>query len=169
VSGYLIRPEQPGDDAAIRAMVTRAFDGHPYSDGDEQDVIERLRADGDLTLSLVAVEGATIIGQITYSPAILMNGDSDWFVLGPVAVEPAHQGQGVGRALIEAGEAAMKARGAKGITVLGDPQIYSRFGFEPNTPMWLAGELGWAFQVKSLGAAIPACEQRYVKAFDPPD
>lgn len=165
---YSIREEQAGDEAAIHAMVTRAFDGHPYSDGDEQDVIDRLRADGDLLLSLVAVDEASgaIIGQITYSPAILANGDTGWVVLGPVAVEPAHQGKGIGRALIEAGEAIMRERGAKGITVLGNPEIYSRFGFEAGTPMWLAGELGWAFQVKSLGSPIPACEQTYVRAFE---
>lgn len=165
MTDYTIRPERPGEETAIHAMVTRAFDGHPYSDGDEQDVIDRLRDDGDLVLSLVAVEGETILGQITYSPAILANGDEGWFVLGPVAVEPSHHGHGIGRALIEAGETAMKDRGAKGITVLGNPDIYRRFGFEQNTPMWLAGELGWAFQVKSLGAPIPACEQRYVRAF----
>ena len=162
---YTIRHEQPGDEAAIREMVTRAFIGHPYSDGDEQDVIDRLREDGDLVLSLVAVQDGEIIGQITYSPAILANGDTGWVVLGPVAVEPSQQGKGVGRALIEAGEAAMKERGAKGITVLGDPEIYRRFGFAQNTPMWLAGDLGWAFQVKSLGGPIPECEQTYVKAF----
>lgn len=168
MTGYSIREEQPGDEAAIRAMVTRAFIGHPYSDGDEQDVIDRLRADGDLLLSLVAQKDGMIIGQITYSPALLENGDKDWVVLGPVAVDPAYQGKGIGRALIAAGEAAMRARGAKGITVLGDPAIYARFGFAPDTPMWIAGELGWAFQVKSLGPAIPATEQRYVRAFDGP-
>lgn len=162
---YVIREERESDVAAIRAMVTRAFDGHPYSDGDEQDVIDRLRKDGDLILSLVAVQDDTVIGQITYSPAILANGDTGWVVLGPVAVEPSYQGQGIGRALIEAGEAAMRERGAKGITVLGDPEIYHGFGFRQDTPMWLDGELGWAFQVKSLGPEIPSIEQRYVKAF----
>jgi putative acetyltransferase len=165
---YTIRLEEPGDEDAIRTMVARAFIGQPYADGDEQDVIDRLRADGDLLASLVAVKGATVIGQVTYSPAILANGDTGWVVLGPVAVALEHQGRGVGRALIEAGEALMRERGAKGITVLGNPDLYRRFGFAQDTPMRLAGELGWAFQVKSFGAPIPACEQRYVRAFDPP-
>ena len=165
---YSIREECPGDEGAIRAMVTRAFDGHPYADGDEQDVIDTLRSDGDLLLSLVATDGATILGQITYSPAILANGEDGWVVLGPLAVEPAHQSKGIGRALVEAGEAIMRGRGMKGITVLGNPAIHSRFGFESGTPMWLAGDLGEFFQVKSLGAPIPACEQKYVRAFDPP-
>lgn len=168
MSAFAIRTERPGDEAAIRDMVRRAFTGHPYSDGDEADVIDRLRADGDLLLSLVAEQDDSIIAQVTYSPALLDNGEEGWVVLGPVAVEPAHQGLGVGRKLIAAGEAIMRERGVKGITVLGDPAIYARFGFAPDTPMWLAGELGWAFQVKSLGAPIPATEQRYVRAFDPP-
>lgn len=168
MSAVAIREERPGDEAAIHDMVRRAFIGRPYADGDEQHVIDRLRADGDLLLSLVAEQEGTIIGQITYSPALLENGEDGWVVLGPVAIDPAHQGKGLGRTLIEAGEAIMRARGVKGITVLGNPQIYGRFGFAQNTPMWLAGELGWAFQVKSLSGPIPATEQRYVRAFDPP-
>ena len=163
-----IRPERPDEAAAIHAMVTRAFDGHPFSDGDEQDVIDRLRADGELVLSLVAEADGRVLGQVTYSRALLASGEQGWFVLGPVAVEPEHHGKGIGRALIEAGEAAMRERGAKGLTVLGNPDIYRRFGFLQNTPMWLAGELGWAFQVKSFGGPIPDTEQRYVAAFDPP-
>ncbi|MEE4316474.1 MAG: N-acetyltransferase [Erythrobacter sp.] len=168
MTNITIREERPGDEAAIHDMVRRAFTGHAHSDGDEQDVIDRLRDDGDLLLSLVAEADGAIIGQITYSPALLENGEEGWVVLGPVAVDPAHQGKGLGRKLIEAGEAVMRTRGAKGITVLGDPELYAHFGFAQNTPMWLAGELGWAFQVKSLGPAIPATEQRYVRAFDPP-
>jgi putative acetyltransferase len=163
-----IRPERPGEEAAIRDTVIRAFAGHAYSDGVEQDVIDRLRADGDLLLSLVAEQDGAIIGHATFSPAILENGEDGWVVLGPMAVDPAHKGRGLGRKLIEAGEAIMRERGAKGITVLGDPELYARFGFATDTPMWLAGELGWAFQVKSLGPPIPATEQRYVRAFDPP-
>lgn len=169
MTGITIRPERAGEEAAIRAMVRRAFVGHAYSDGDEQDVIDRLRADGDLLLSLVAVEDGAIIGQATYSPAMLENGEEGWVVLGPMAVDPVQQGKGLGRRLVEAGEAIMRERGAKGITVLGDPELYAHFGFRQDTPMWLAGELGWAFQVKSLGPAIPATEQRYVRAFDPPE
>jgi putative acetyltransferase len=169
VSAITIRDEQPGDEATIHDMVRRAFIGRPYADGDEQDVIDRLRADGDLLLSLVAEAKGAIIGQITFSPAILANGDEGWVVLGPVAIDPAHQGKGLGRRLIEAGEAMMQERGAKGITVLGDPAIYGRFGYATGTAMWLAGDLAWAFQVKSLSdTPIPATEQRYVRAFDPP-
>lgn len=161
----ILRPEHSGDEAAIRVLTQRAFDGHPYSDGDEADVIDRLRASGDLLLSLVATEEGTIIGQITWSQAILSNGETGWMVLGPVAVAPERQGAGIGRALIERGEAEMRASGAKGITVLGDPAIYHRFGFEQHTPMQLAGELGEFLQVKTFTGSIPAASIRYAPAF----
>ena len=160
-----IREELPADEAAIRELTLRAFIGHPYSDGDEADVINRLRADGDLYLSLVALDGEEIIGQVTYSQARLSNGETGWMVVGPIAVEPSRQGEGIGRGLIERGEAEMKARGAKGITVLGDPRLYARFGFVQGTPMQLEGELGEFLQVKSYGAPIPAASISYAPAF----
>jgi len=162
---WTIREERAGDEKAIHALTRRAFEGHPYSDGDEAEVIDRLRADGDLLLSLVAVESGNIVGQVTYSTARLSSGDEGWLVVGPVAVEPARQGAGIGRALLEAGEAAMRARGAKGITVLGDPALYSRFGYVQHTPMQLEGEVGEYLQVKSFGVPIPAATLTYAPAF----
>jgi putative acetyltransferase len=162
---WTIREEHAGDEAAIHALTERAFEGHPYSEGDEADVIDRLRADGDLLASLVAEDEGTIIGQVTWSAARLSNGEDGWMVVGPICVEPARQGEGIGRALLEAGEAAMQARGAKGITVLGDPQLYGRFGYRQHTPMRLEGELGEFLQVKSFGAPIPAATISYAPAF----
>ncbi|MDE1467410.1 GNAT family N-acetyltransferase [Aurantiacibacter sp. D1-12] len=162
---WIIREERAGDEAAIDALTRRSFTGHPYSDGDEQDVIARLRADGDLLLSLVAERNGELIGQATYSRAILSNGEQDWMVIGPIAVDPSCQGEGIGRALMEAGETALKAQGAKGVTALGDPQLYSRFGYLQHTAMTLDGELGEYLQVKSFGAQIPAATLTYAPAF----
>ncbi|MWV26559.1 GNAT family N-acetyltransferase [Aurantiacibacter rhizosphaerae] len=164
---WSIREEAADHTAAIRAMTLRAFTRHPHSDGSEADVIDRLREDGDLVLSLVAVDGAQILGQATYSAAKLSSGEEGWMVLGPISVEPKRQGEGIGRALLEAGEEEMRARGAKGITVLGDPQIYSRFGYVQHTPLGLEGELGEYLQVKSFGAPIPSATIRYAPAFGP--
>ncbi|MEN7538064.1 GNAT family N-acetyltransferase [Aurantiacibacter flavus] len=162
---WTIRPERPGDEAAIRALTQRAFLGLPYSDGDEADMIERLRSDDDLLLSLVAEDHRGIIGQITYSRALLSNGEDGWMLIGPISVAPARQREGIGRALIEAGEAAIREMGAKGITVLGDPQLYGRFGFAQHTPLRLEGELTEYFQVKSFGADIPEATVSFAPAF----
>jgi putative acetyltransferase len=66
---------------------------------------------------------------------------------------------------MEAGEAAMVALGAKGITVLGDPQLYGRFDYVQHTDLRLEGELGEYLQVKSFGAAIPNATISYAPAF----
>ncbi len=64
----LIRPETPDDIDAIRDLTAAAFASMPYSDGTEPELIDRLRADGDLHLSLVACDGDALIGHVAFSP-----------------------------------------------------------------------------------------------------
>jgi putative acetyltransferase len=51
--------------------------------------------------------------------------------LAPVAVLPERQRQGVGSALVEAGLAEARAAGIDIVFLLGEPEYYGRFGFEP--------------------------------------
>ncbi|HXV31231.1 MAG TPA: GNAT family N-acetyltransferase, partial [Sinorhizobium sp.] len=62
----IIRPERDGDRGAIRAVTAAAFAGHPYSDQTEPLIIERLRAGGALSLSLVAEEEGDVIGHVAF-------------------------------------------------------------------------------------------------------
>src|SRR5690606_18603384 len=114
---------------AIHTLVAAAFDGHPHSDGSEPAIVDRLRADGDLTISLVAEDGGEIVGHIAFSPVTISDGNEGWFGLGPVAVAPQRQREGIGAALIEHGLALLRERGSAGCVVLGDPAYYGRFGF----------------------------------------
>jgi len=66
-----IRPETPKDYECIYALTNVAFEFMPYSDGTEAECINKLRADGDLKLSLVAVEQGNIVGHIAFSPAFI--------------------------------------------------------------------------------------------------
>ena len=59
-----IRPERPEDAAAVRALLDAAFGGDV-----ESKVVERLRADGDFVLSLVAENGERRRGLCRVSPA----------------------------------------------------------------------------------------------------
>ena len=59
---FAIRPERPEDAAGIDALLRAAFPGAA-----EADLVRRLRADGDLALSLVAAESGTTIGQVQHS------------------------------------------------------------------------------------------------------
>ncbi len=125
-----IRAERQGDEAAIRALTAAAFADLPYSDGSEPRIIDAMRDDGDLALSLVAETGGEILGHVAFSPVTLEGGEDGWFGLGPVSVHPDRQRRGIGTRLIEAGIAELHLRGARGIVLVGDPAYYARFGFE---------------------------------------
>jgi putative acetyltransferase len=104
------------------------FDVHAaaFPAPDEARLVDRLRTDGDLTISLVAALGENIVGHVAFSR---MQAPFRALGLGPVSVLPDHQGRGIGVALIEAGLARARAEGWDGVFVLGDPPYYERFGF----------------------------------------
>jgi len=126
----ILRTEQADDHEAISDITAKAFRGVEHSDGSEPAIIARLREAGALALSLVAIEGGGIVGHIAFSAVTIDGRDCGWFGLGPVSVLPDRQRQGIGRALIEAGLAELRARGAAGCVLLGEPEYYRRFGFE---------------------------------------
>lgn len=124
-----IRPETPDDHADIYRLTETAFEPMPFSQGDEADCIEKLRADGDLTLSLVAIEDDRLVGHVAFSPVAIGEMEPGWFGLGPVAVWPDLQKNGIGGALIREGLDRLRAMGVPGCVLIGDPNYYVRFGF----------------------------------------
>ena len=125
----IIRDERPEDVDAIHALTARAFAGMPYSDGTEPAIVDRLRIAGALTLSLVAEMDGSVVGHVALSPVAISDGSMDWFGLGPISVEPPHQREGIGSALVDAGLSRLKALGARGCVLVGNPDYYGRFGF----------------------------------------
>lgn len=126
----ILRRETPGDVDAIRDLTARAFHGHPYSDGSEPGIIDRLRDAGALTLSLVAEDGSVVAGHVAFSPVVIADGTPGWFGLGPLSVDPARQRSGIGSALVHAGLRELQAANAAGCVLAGDPDYYTRFGFK---------------------------------------
>ena len=53
-----------------------------------------------MELSLVAESDGEVVGHIAISAADIGGSSTGWFLPGPVAVRPARQGEGVGRALV---------------------------------------------------------------------
>jgi putative acetyltransferase len=129
-SKFSIREEVPSDKMAIFQITEAAFRGRPYAGGDEQDLIDGLRACGALSLSLVILDREDVIGQVTFSPAGTGDDSGPWFALGPVSVIPDRQSQKIGSELIIEGLARIEAMGALGCILTGDPAYYKRFGFE---------------------------------------
>jgi len=135
----LIRPESPEDIKAIEALTASAFKDKPYSEGTEQIIINRLRDAGALALSLVADMNGVIVGHVAFSKVTINGEDGDWYGLGPISVQPDLQKQGIGSKLMHAGLAGIRAMGARGCVLLGDPNYYNRFGFKAYPALIYAG------------------------------
>lgn len=119
-----IRAEQPGDITAVRDLHQRAF-----GQDQEANIVAALRANGAALLSLVATFHGRVVGHIVYSP--LLVGDVVGAALGPMAVLPEHQCQGIGSSLVEAGTGQLTHQGYPFIVVVGHSTFYPRFGFTP--------------------------------------
>lgn len=125
---WITRCETSADVAAIREVNLLAF-GKTY----EPDLVEAIRSDPAAwlpDLSLVAVDGeGRVVGHILFSRVHI---DSvPVLSLGPLAVLPDYQNQGVGGALMYAGLAAARAAGEHLVILLGHANYYPRFGFRP--------------------------------------
>ena len=162
---FSIRSERPADHAAIRRVTELAFRGKPYAGGDEQDVIDRLRAAGALTLSLVASVDAEIVGHCAFSPADAPDPSQPWFALGPVSVLPAFQHQGIGAALIEHGLSTIRSQGALGCILTGNPNYYRRFGFRVAPQNAPDNEPAEFFMIKIFAGDEPSGAFRFHQAF----
>ena len=131
----VIRPEQPADIEAIYDLTRRAFAPMSFSDQTEHYIVNALRAQGALTLSLVAEHAGQVVGHVAFSPASISDGSTGWYALGPISVEPSLQGRGIGRALVTHGLQILAGLGATGCLLIGNPKLYQRFGFIHTTDL----------------------------------
>jgi len=119
-----IREEHPSDIADVRDVNRRAFE-----QDQEPNIVDALRSNEASLLSLVAAVNGRVVGHIMYSPIIV--GQSTGAALGPMAVVPEYQRQGIGSKLVEAGNQKLKDAGCPFIIVVGHADYYPRFGFKP--------------------------------------
>src|SRR5437773_8727579 len=94
-----IRPEQPADVDAVRAVNQAAFEAST-----EANLVDALREQAEPIVSLVADDDGTIVGHILFSPVTLC-GHAEPRIMGlaPMAVLPAKQRRGIGSALVRSG------------------------------------------------------------------
>lgn len=134
-----IRAESPDDHAAIERINIDAFANHPFSRQTEHLIVDALRDARALTLSLVAEDGDGVVGHIAFSPALIDGKDLKWFMVGPLAVRPARQSEGIGSQLVRAGVEALRQLGANGCILVGPPGYYQRFGFRHSQALSFEG------------------------------
>jgi putative acetyltransferase len=161
----LIRPEKPSDYETISQIHLAAFATCPYSQLTEHLIVEGLRADHALSVSLVAEIDGKVVGHIAFSMAIIDGKECGWYLLGPVGVFPALQRQGIGQALVNEGLKRIKELGAKGCVLVGDPAYYCRFGFQNNCPLRMEGVPPEFVQALPMGGEIPKGELGHHPAF----
>lgn len=125
-----IRGEYETDHDAIYRLTEEAFAPMAFADGDEAEVVDNLRMSGDLTLSLLVEELGVTIGHVAFSPATIGSEPTGWFGLGPVSVAPCHQRRGIGKTMIQMGLDRLRSANARGCVLIGNPDIYSKVGFE---------------------------------------
>lgn len=124
-----IREERPSALTEIYRITKAAFERMPFSDGDEQELVDKLRSEGALTVSLVATIRDQIVGHVAFSPPARPYQNKGWYSLGPVSVLPDLQKKGIGKRLILDGLERLRKLGASACFLVGYPR-YSKFGFQ---------------------------------------
>lgn len=134
----IIRLETATDHQAIYDLTRDAFAPMSFSDGSEPDIIDQMRKDGDLSLSLVAEEDE-IISHVAFSRAKVRNAEGDWYGLGPIAVRKDKQRQGVGTQIAQTGLEILRGNGAAGCVLTGNPDVYRPMGFSNDHALTYSG------------------------------
>ena len=160
-----IRPEQVGDAAAVRQILLAAFGGNV-----EADLVDRLRANSDLALALVADNGGRVDGYAAFPKLTVEDAGSIHSVAGlaPVAVTPDWQRLGIGGALIREGHRLLFTQGYSLVFVLGDPNYYTRQGYDLDLALpFDCVYAGPYFMALRLNDSAPKSGKvRYPAAFD---
>ena len=187
-----IREERPADASIITAITNAAFAPRVYDEAtlakiaelqgaegitdediaestsglSEAEIVEALRSDGALILSLVGEADGAIVSHVAFSRVTIGNVHTGWYGLGPVSVRPDLQNQSLGSALIREGLSRLRALGAHGCVLLGYPPYYVRFGFEPDSKLTYHGQPNPALQRLLFTGTVPEGDVVYHWAFE---
>ncbi len=160
-----IRPETTADISAVREVETAAF-----GRATEADLVDLCREHGKVSLSLVLEKEGRLVAHVLFTPVRLDPAAPGWLGLGlgPVAVLPEFQRQGLGSRLVEAGLETCRSLGIDYVVLLGDPHYYCRFGFIPASEFGLGNEYGAgeAFMARELRPGVLRGARAVVKYVD---
>jgi len=111
----------------------RAINEGAFEQPAEADIVDTLRRTCPDSLSLVAQDGEDVVGHILFSPVVVEASGRRVTGMGlaPMAVLPDRQRQGIGTRLVKRGLEILRERGCPYVVVLGHPDYYPRFGFQP--------------------------------------
>lgn len=121
---YTIRKSTPEDQDEILAMYPIIF-----PDEDLCPLLQRLFQAKKDVFSYVAISNDKILGHVIFTRCGIEEQIHKIALLGPLAVSPTMQRQGIGKALVRYGFKEMSKHGMYKICVLGDPTYYKQFDF----------------------------------------
>ena len=151
----IIRNEIDADVDAITEVTVAAFKTLEISNHTEQFIVEALRANNALTVSLIAEVDGHVVGHVAFSPVTISDGTQNWYGLGPVSVLPEHQRKGIGKSLILEGISRLKGLNAKGCCLVGHPDYYRKLGFKNVSGLVHEGVPQEVFLAMSFDGQIP--------------
>ncbi|NDE91340.1 MAG: N-acetyltransferase [Alphaproteobacteria bacterium] len=147
----IIRPEQPTDSAAIEALLVICFGPDRFKKTAYR-FREGVAPHPDLSYVMEDETTGTVIGTIRYWPVMLPDGTQS-LLLGPIAIDPSRQSEGMGIDLMEYSLEKAKALGARSILLVGDAPYYNRFGFLRENTLGITLP-GWVDLNRFLGLEI---------------
>jgi predicted N-acetyltransferase YhbS len=118
-----IDEEVPGEAGARETLLDRAMGLGRFAK-----TSERLRSGRLPVFSLAARDDDVLVGSVRLW-AIEAAGARGLLLLGPLAVVPERQGEGIGAALMRRALNRATAEGHSGVLLVGDAPYYGRFGF----------------------------------------
>lgn len=151
----IIRNEIDADVDAITEVTVAAFKTLEISNHTEHFIVEALRANNALTVSLIAEVDGHVVGHVAFSPVTISDGTQNWYGLGPVSVLPEHQRKGIGKSLILEGISRLKSLNAKGCCLVGHPGYYNKLGFKNVSELVHEGVPQEIFLAMSFDGQIP--------------
>lgn len=166
-----IRRLRAGEEDAVLAVVLQAFTSPGHEGNEEVEIVRGTWSACAPTgrLELVATVGAAVVGHVLAAPGRL-DGEPAAAGVAPLCVAPAHQGRGIGSALVRELIRRAGVRRWSLLVVLGEPAYYGRFGFTPARPLGLsyppAGAGSPHFQVLPLDRADPPLRGDFAYAWE---
>jgi predicted N-acetyltransferase YhbS len=151
-----VRPERPDEIDRVRQINDEAF-----GETSESAIVDGIRGtdrwiEGG-SLVAEAPDGA-LVGHLLISEGDLVADDGSLrriWMIGPVAVVPDRQRQGIGGELIRAATELATERGEPILCLLGHASYYPRFGFEPARAIGIEAPRPWP-DASWLALRLPA-------------
>lgn len=154
-----VRNSRRDDSATIESLYREAF---PHEN--LLPLVRDLLSDTAIALSLVGVINARIVGHAFFTKCIVIGNSANAALLGPLAVAPKWQRQGIGSAIVRIGLQQLENADVNWVYVLGDPAYHGRLGFQPERsvepPFPLPVEWDRAWQSLHLGELTTPCTGR---------